>query len=90
MAPFPSCVPANALDPLYLRGTYPKSRAHLGEQEAKDFLQHQAHRVDCTQSSLAAVAALQCSYVAQFNAVHDPFLLCVHLMPFDADSCYLF
>lgn len=42
------------------------------------------------QSSLTAVAALQCSFVAQFNVVQDQSLSCMHCMPFVADSCYLF
>lgn len=53
VTPFPSYVPANILDPLHLRGTYPKCNcSHFGEQEAKYFLQHQVHRAFPRQSFL--------------------------------------
>lgn len=54
VAPFTSYIPANALNPSYLKGL--KHRTPLGGQQTKDFLQHRVHTGYPMEPSIASEA----------------------------------
>lgn len=65
-SPFSSYVPADALNPSHPSG--PKRRTLLGEQQAKDILQHQVHTACPTPSPITGAANVHC------GANHNLFL----------------